>query len=100
MRALAVVLAAGMVWLLSSVICCAVFIRTARYTIVLPGMTTPVRAMVLSDLHGRMFGRGHFTLGERMELLITSGLAGYGWLPRVNNLPEIAVVELVPQNDS
>lgn len=33
-------------------------------------------------------------------LLITSGLAGYEWLPRVNNLPEIAVVELVPQNDS
>lgn len=282
-RAVAVALAAGMLWLLGSVICCAVFIRAAQYTIALPGMTTPVRAVVLSDLHGRTFGsrlmdkvqaqkpdvifldgdmidrgadssdvqrlleliealceiapvyaapgnheleymeaddsllaqmaeagavvvndsyvdvtiagqplriggtmghafyfgrsqeefeaspeyqflqdfqqtdapklclahmpdtfifngaydlwdvdlvisghthgglvrmplvgglyapmqgwfpeydRGLFTLGEHMQMLITSGLAGYEWLPRVNNLPEIAVVELVPQNDS
>lgn len=30
-------------------------------------------------------------------MLITSGLAGYGWIPRVNNPPEIVTLELVPK---
>ena len=33
-----------------------------------------------------------------MQMVITSGLAGHGLLPRVNNLPEIVVIDLVPQN--
>ena len=32
-------------------------------------------------------------------MVITSGLAGHGLLPRVNNLPEIVVVELVPKEN-
>lgn len=43
---------------------------------------------------------GQFQLGTHMQLIITSGLAGHGWVPRVNNPPEIAVVELVPQTNS
>ncbi len=42
------------------------------------------------------YDRGLFQLGEHMQLLITSGLAGYGWIPRINNPPEIAVVTLLP----
>lgn len=41
---------------------------------------------------------GYFLLGEQMQMIITSGLAGYGPVPRVNNLPEIAVIDLVPAN--
>lgn len=66
-RVLAVVLAAGMLWLLGSVICCAMFIRTAQYTIALPGMAMPVRAVVLSDLHGRTFGRNNARLLEKVR---------------------------------
>ncbi len=32
------------------------------------------------------------------RMLITSGLAGYGIIPRINNPPEIAVIDLVPEN--
>lgn len=46
------------------------------------------------------YDRGLFRLGDHMQMIITSGLAGHGWLPRVNNLPEIAVAELVPQTNS
>lgn len=44
------------------------------------------------------YDRGHFRLGTHMQMVITSGLAGHGLLPRVNNPPEIAVIDLVPQN--
>ena len=43
---------------------------------------------------------GQFQLGTHMQLIITAGLTGHGWVPRVNNPPEIAVVELVPQTNS
>ncbi len=43
------------------------------------------------------YDRGYFTLGDNMQMIISSGLAGHGALPRVNNLPEIAVVDLVPE---
>ena len=33
---------------------------------------------------------------ENNLMVITSGLAGHGPLPRINNLPEIAVIDLVP----
>lgn len=42
------------------------------------------------------YDRGLFRLGEHMQMLITSGLAGHDWLPRVNNLPELVTVELAP----
>lgn len=40
---------------------------------------------------------GLFRLGTHMQMLITSGLAGHGWIPRVNNLPELVVLELTPE---
>lgn len=40
------------------------------------------------------YDRGQFWLSDTMQLIITSGLAGYKAVPRVNNLPEIAVVTL------
>lgn len=55
-----------------------------------------------APMQGRFpeYDRGLFRLGDHMQMIITSGLAGHGWLPRVNNLPEIAVAELVPQTNS
>ena len=46
------------------------------------------------------YDRGLFQLGAHMQMIITLGLAGHGWVPRVNNPPEIAVVELVPQTNT
>ena len=37
---------------------------------------------------------GYFMLGEKMNMVITSGLSGYKSIPRVFNLPEICVLNL------
>ena len=42
------------------------------------------------------YDKGEFDIGTA-QLIITSGLAGYGWIPRVFNPPEIAVIELLPE---
>lgn len=39
---------------------------------------------------------GEIMLNEKMRMIITSGLSGHGKVPRVFNLPEIAVVDLYP----
>lgn len=44
------------------------------------------------------YDRGYFRLGEHMQMIITSGLAGHGMIPRINNPPEIVVIDLVPEN--
>lgn len=43
------------------------------------------------------YDRGYFLLGGRIQMIITSGFAGYKHIPRINNLPELAVVDIVPQ---
>ena len=37
---------------------------------------------------------GFFTLGDKMKMVITSGLSGYKFIPRFLNLPEICVLNL------
>ena len=41
------------------------------------------------------YDRGYFRLGEHMQMIISAGLSGHGMLPRINNLPEIVVIDLV-----
>lgn len=43
------------------------------------------------------YDRGYFCLGEHMQMVITSGLAGHGMIPRINNPPEIVVIDLMPE---
>ena len=45
------------------------------------------------------YDRGYFRLGVHMQMVITSGLAGYGMIPRIHNPPEIVVIDLVPDSD-
>lgn len=86
------------------------FIFNGAYTLwdvdlVLSGHTHGglVRLPLVGGLYAPMQGlfpeydRGLFQLGEKMQMLITSGLAGYNWIPRVNNPPEIVTLELVPE---
>lgn len=42
---------------------------------------------------------GWFRLGDHMQMVITAGLAGHDIIPRINNPPEIAVIELVPTSE-
>lgn len=40
------------------------------------------------------YDKGYFKLGGKMQIIICAGLDGYGILPRINNLPEICVVDI------
>ena len=44
------------------------------------------------------YDSGSFRLGDNMQMIITAGMAGHGIIPRVNNLPEIAVIDLVSED--
>ena len=39
---------------------------------------------------------GKYQLNERMSMIITSGLSGYKHVPRIFNLPEVCVVDIIP----
>lgn len=42
------------------------------------------------------YDRGSFSFDDgRFQMIITSGLAGHGWIPRIFNMPEISVIKLV-----
>lgn len=53
--------------LLLSILYCRFFIRTVEYTIPLRGIGSPVRIAVISDLHGREFGRENARLIEKIR---------------------------------
>lgn len=40
------------------------------------------------------YDKGYFKLGEKMQMIICAGLASYDYLPRINNLPEICVIDI------
>ena len=42
------------------------------------------------------YDQGFFTVDGRLKLIITSGLAGYGPIPRIFNRPEICVIDMAP----
>lgn len=44
------------------------------------------------------YDEGWFRLGDHMQIVISAGMAGYEWVPRINNIPEIVVITLVPDD--
>lgn len=43
------------------------------------------------------YDRGYYRLGDNMQLVLSSGLAGYEIVPRLFNLPEICVIDIVSE---
>lgn len=56
----------------------------------------PFKGGVYAPMQGLFpeYDQGYFKLGEEMQMVITSGLSGYKFVPRILNLPEICVLNL------
>ena len=56
----------------------------------------PIAGGLYSPMQGFFpeYDYGFYTLGEKMKMVITSGLSGYKFIPRFLNLPEICVLNL------
>ena len=56
----------------------------------------PIAGGLYSPMQGLFpeYDYGFFTLGDKMKMVITSGLSGYKFIPRFLNLPEICVLNL------
>ena len=56
----------------------------------------PIAGGLYSPMQGLFpeYDYGFFMLGEKMKMVITSGLSGYKFIPRFFNLPEICVLTL------
>lgn len=75
-----------------------------RIDLVLSGHTHGgvIRVPGIGGLYAPMQGRwprfdyGDYMLNSEMRMVITSGLSGYDRIPRIFNLPEIAVIDLQP----
>lgn len=63
-----------------------------------------VRLPFIGGLYAPMQGwvpeydRGYFRLGEHMQMVISAGLSGHGMIPRINNPPEVVILELEPKS--
>ena len=56
----------------------------------------PFAGGVYSPMQGLFpeYDHGFYMLGEEMQMVITSGLSGYKFVPRILNFPEICVLNL------
>lgn len=52
---------------------------------------------VISPSEGLLpyYDKGEYSFGST-KFILSGGLSGYGWIPRIFNLPEICVINLSP----
>ena len=67
LRCLALLLTLCLLAAIVSAVVCAHVIKTTRYTVALEGIETPVRLVVVADLHGREYGDGNARLIEKVR---------------------------------
>lgn len=62
-------------------------------------MRLPLIGGVVAPTQGLFpkYDQGQFLIDDRLNLIISSGLAGYDWVPRIFNRPEICVINLKPE---
>lgn len=62
-------------------------------------MRIPGIGGVIAPMQGLFpeYDSGYFKLGDHMQLVISPGLSGYNAMPRIFNLPEVSVINIVPE---